>query len=334
LPDDIDALRFLEANSFILDTSLDHYRRWVKWRTDKDIDNIKPPEQRELIESVFPNRVGGFAKDGSPIYMEKTGQIHIFAVPSIDPSQFIQNHTLGMEQMLKRMKESSKKVGKPVRKIKTIIDLTGLGLSHRHAIGILKIASDTDTECYPGVIGDIFIINCPWVVPGLWELVKSILPVSTITQIHLLGADFKDKLLEHIDADQLPEEYGGTAPNILVRPEAEVKAMVLKDKSGLALTEKMVLAGEKFEVVLDGQKGDEFKWSFDVSDQYDIGFSIDMKAADSDKTVAVKIASRTVSSKGSYVADKSCRVTFQWDNSYSYWNSKSLKYHASVSKST
>lgn len=59
----------------------------------------------------------------------------------------------------------------------------------------------TGTRCI--VLVPDYCCRSPWVVPGLWEVVKSFLPSSTITKIHILGSDFKEKLRAVIDPDQL-----------------------------------------------------------------------------------------------------------------------------------
>lgn len=339
LPDDSAAIRFLAHQSWNIDAALEQYTAYIKWRKDNKVDDILSTkvQQYDLIRACIPYSLHGFAKNGSPIYMEKTGRVHTWAAAQIDSNQFFWHHVRGVEEMFAKMRESSAKTGRTIDKVITIIDFTGLNLGHRHAIGLLQTATQVDLKYYPGIVGDIYVINVPFFVPGLWDMVKSFLPMSTITKIHMLGADFKEVLLKHIDADQLPEEYGGTCKCaggcIKETPEAEVKEMLLRDSTGLLLTEQYVGAGQTFETTLEGNQGDEFVWSFDVDAGYDVEFSANLTFADDpSKPIAVKIASRCNTNKGSYTATKKCSVQFKWDNSYSYFNGKNLRYHASVRK--
>lgn len=63
---------------------------------------------------------------------------------------------------------------------------------------------------YPETLGELFIINAPWVFTPLWAMVRPWLDPVTAAKFHVLGSKFQKQLLEVIDADQLPVEYGGT----------------------------------------------------------------------------------------------------------------------------
>jgi len=309
----------------------------VKWKQDHDFDTIltREPPMAQLFDLIVPYSLSGYAKNGEPLYIEKTGAVATSYVHLVDTDTFIMNHVRGVERMREKMRANSAKLGRRVESVTSIIDLSGLSIGHRNAIHLLQAAAVFDMMYCPGLIGNVFVLNLPWFAPGLWEMVKMFLPISTLSKIHVLGANYKEELLKYIDADQLPVEYGGTAPSAVHVPtEDELKHVLLRDKSGLQLTEQHVAAGEKFEIRLAGQQGDEFTWSFDVSDTYDVAFSIDMldDSKPDAKPVMIKPSSRVTSNKGAYTATGPCTLVFLWDNSYSYWNGKCVKYHASVGK--
>ena len=56
----------------------------------------------------------------------------------------------------------------------------------------------------------MYLINTPWIFRSVWAVIKPWLGERTQSKITLLGADYKEELLKHIDADKLPAEYGGT----------------------------------------------------------------------------------------------------------------------------
>ncbi|CAM9238983.1 unnamed protein product, partial [Lampetra fluviatilis] len=50
----------------------------------------------------------------------------------------------------------------------------------------------------------------PRIFPLVYNIVKPIVSEDTKLKIRVLGSDFKDVLLSHIEACELPEFYGGT----------------------------------------------------------------------------------------------------------------------------
>lgn len=63
---------------------------------------------------------------------------------------------------------------------------------------------------YPETLGEMFIINAPWVFTPLWAMIRPWLDPVTRAKFHVLGSRYSSDLLEVIAPDQLPLEYGGT----------------------------------------------------------------------------------------------------------------------------
>ena len=66
-----------------------------------------------------------------------------------------------------------------------------------------------------------FIINAPVVLKGLWAMIKGWIDPVTAAKFRILGKDYQAALLEVIDADQLPVEYGGRNPYEVERPRED-----------------------------------------------------------------------------------------------------------------
>lgn len=55
----------------------------------------------------------------------------------------------------------------------------------------------------------MFIINAPMLFTAVWSIVKAFLDEVTLAKIQILGSSYKSKLLEIIDEENLPVEFGG-----------------------------------------------------------------------------------------------------------------------------
>jgi len=96
------------------------------------------------------------------------------------------------------------------------------------------------------------------------------------------------------------------------------------------LTRENVAAGGTLTKELScGPEGGVFTWFFESEGQYDIDFEI--KLTQDNKEVTVKPKSRSLTNKGSYTARGAAKLAFEWDNSYSYFNSKDIKYCVDLS---
>jgi len=100
----------------------------------------------------------------------------------------------------------------------TIVDAKGLdpaNLSIAKCIQWAKGMAEVDYLHYPGRLGHMFIINSPSIVQKIWSLIQFTLSEKQRKSIHIYSdrSQWEPVLMSYIDADQLPPEYGGCAPN-------------------------------------------------------------------------------------------------------------------------
>jgi len=55
----------------------------------------------------------------------------------------------------------------------------------------------------------MLFINAPWYFRLIWATVSPFLSEKTVACTEVLGSDYKSRLLELVDAENLPVEYGG-----------------------------------------------------------------------------------------------------------------------------
>ncbi|KAJ3222959.1 cytosolic factor, phosphatidylinositol/phosphatidylcholine transfer protein [Clydaea vesicula] len=213
--DDNLLLRFLRARKFNLEDTKVMFENYHNWRcefgVDKLISEFEFPEY-PVVKKYYPRYYHKCDKLGRPVYYELVGEIDVtqlFKVTTVE--RMIQNHVLEYEKLVNyRLPACSKKVGRYLEQSTTILDLKGVSISSFSSVyNIVKQISAISSNYYPEMMGKMYIINSPFLFTTVWALVKPLLDEVTVNKIHILGYSFKDKLLESIDAENLPKVYGG-----------------------------------------------------------------------------------------------------------------------------
>ena len=58
-------------------------------------------------------------------------------------------------------------------------------------------------------MGKFYIFNVSWAFSAVWAIVKPWLDEVTVAKIVILGAGYKDALMQQIPKENLPMEFGG-----------------------------------------------------------------------------------------------------------------------------
>lgn len=209
--------------------------------------------EASLFFSMYPQLYTGFAKNGAPIYISKPGILNVDGMEQATTLEgIIKFHWyIMMHDFANRLRQQKKKEPEKFKRYVPIdfekmcaqipfmislsfcfwmsfvfsfrfecfciLDLNGLSTSQlsRRALAIIKEQSAIDSVCFPETMSYMLIVNAPTFFSATWRLIKGWLDPRTVGKIEVISskAAGEKRMLELIDNEQLPSDYGGAGPD-------------------------------------------------------------------------------------------------------------------------
>ncbi|CAF0961639.1 unnamed protein product [Adineta ricciae] len=220
--------RFLRARKWNVEHTIKALEEMLQWRRDNQVDLVLEEEvtlqRATLLQKILPYMNHGYTKVDRPLYMEKSGIICVDKILSeFTTEQLLRHHVYWLELNCQRARERSRQIGKHIESFTIVSDLHGCNMEIRKIFPPFKQSLYIDNNYYPERLGQMIFINPPTVFPILWNLVKPWLDPVTKSKIVVIkkGPEATNTLLQYIDVEHLPVEYGGncqscpTAPNCI-----------------------------------------------------------------------------------------------------------------------
>ncbi|KAI0290108.1 CRAL/TRIO domain-containing protein [Multifurca ochricompacta] len=248
--DDATLLRFLRARKFDPIKAHKQFAATEAWRSKNNVLQLYATFDQDEFESAkrfYPRWTGRRDKHGIPVFVFRLASLtaplqkELNAIPEerryqriVALWEFMSRFTLPFCSALPRPSlsldvsttspspsplpspspsSSPPPLPPPITATTSIIDLGGISLGtmwslRRH----LQQASELATAHYPETLHTIAVVNAPAFFPTVWNWIKVWFDEGTRNKVHVLGADPGPALLQLMDADSLPQVYGGALP--------------------------------------------------------------------------------------------------------------------------
>lgn len=217
--------RWLRARKFVFDDVMMMVEEATKCESEAKNANFYPDPasalgcEEAIYNAQYPQVYSGFAKNGSPVFISKVGILKIDAVECITTvGNIVKYHWyVQMHDFAKRLQQH-KKENPDFNKFECVVILDcanlTMGQLNSRTLAIVKEQSAIDSLCFPETLNKMIIINSPRFFTATWNIIKGWLDPRTASKVEVLSNRkvWEKSLLEYVDADQLPSDYGGTGP--------------------------------------------------------------------------------------------------------------------------
>ncbi|GIX64058.1 CRAL/TRIO domain-containing protein, putative [Babesia caballi] len=200
--DDGYLLRCLIGNNFKYPATIDDMKEHLQWR------KTTLPVSRSEIEDVMAK--GIVYIHGRDRCMRPVVVLQLRKVSNNQHDAVLRCVFFTLEVAIHRLMIPGR-----IEQWRVILDMNGTNLLGMQ-VTLMKQIARALTVNYRGRLSQMFVINAPYIISGLWGILKNVLPEVTQEKIQISSGKNTKKMLENMDASQLEKKFGGTAANVTV----------------------------------------------------------------------------------------------------------------------
>jgi hypothetical protein len=277
-PTDEELCRFVAGSgSAQLEKAAHLYLKMRRWRTANNVDGAAAEEgaaaTRAQVMRYMSYSTDTHDKKGRPLVVWRTGRIQARQLmEDVGNEGVLRNHVHEKELIMARAREASaagagEEAGAPSEMV-VIMDMEGLGLQTAdwEAMQCLRQGIEIEQRYYPETMAHIWITRPPWIFSAIYAMAYPWLDDYAKARITVLdGDDYTSKLLEHIDAEQLPVFLGGLHQTQEEQIEAAAAAAELAHD---------IAAGELWKKEVAVSAGDLVSWVWRTVSGQDLSFEV------------------------------------------------------------
>ncbi|CAM9822972.1 unnamed protein product, partial [Ectocarpus sp. 12 AP-2014] len=191
----------------------------IKWRADTGAERSlsTPQPTLDIIKQCYPYFVHGRSKKGEVVVYEQTGKMQFgrLADAGVSPFDMQMHYAFFNDFVFSELNDE----GDDDAKLMTVLDVGELRLAtiknNTVVTKYLAATAEVMQKHYPERQSRILVVNAPWWFAGIWKGVSGVLSSGTQAKLQIRGKNFLSTLLEHVEASQIPSEYGGDSPQAL-----------------------------------------------------------------------------------------------------------------------
>ncbi|OQS00525.1 serine protease family S09A [Thraustotheca clavata] len=213
--EDVDP-RFIVACNDDMEEAKRKFTKYLQWRKENDIDHIlqRPHPHFKVIKESYIHLTHKEDKNGHIISIElagsmKKGMQHFLSLGVVETD--VVYHLGFYNEFLWNVIDRRPL---PLGTMLKIVDMNGVSLTDfgGDVVSFMKQCSSVGELYYPERLYKVFIVNPPSWFNIIWKAMSPLINPKTRDKINVVKGqkEIQKALLEYIDAENLPVEYGGT----------------------------------------------------------------------------------------------------------------------------